>query len=88
MMTPTHILRVLIDLLAGEVVLVQGEVIVVLTQRQVVHLTDEIFKLRIFFAGELLDLLPDFLALCILFSFSGRRKVGRLGELSSRMTSN
>lgn len=60
----------MIDLLAREVVLVEGEVVVVLTQRQIIHRADEIFKLWILLAGQLLDLLPDFFSLSVLFSFS------------------
>lgn len=63
----------MIDGVAGEVVLVDGVIVhAVLTHRKVIHLVDETFKLRILLAGQLLDLLPDLLALCVKFSFSGR----------------
>lgn len=77
----THILRILINLLVRKIVLVQGEVVIVLAQRQIIHLIDEVLELRVFLAGELLDLLPDFFALCILFSFSEKNKVRVVDEV-------
>lgn len=66
----SYIFRILINFVAREVVLVQREVVVVRAQREIIHLIDEIFKAWILLAGELLDLLPNFLALRVLFSFS------------------
>lgn len=66
----TYILRILINLLARKIILVQGEVVVVLTQRQIIHLIDEILKLWILLTCELLNLLPNFFAFRVLFRFS------------------
>jgi hypothetical protein len=82
-MVGTHILRILIDLLVRKVVLVQGEVVVVAAHRQIIHLIDEIFELGILLAGELLDLLPNFFALCVLFSFSVAGRSLEINQLNN-----
>lgn len=61
----------MIDSVAGEVVLVDGVIVhAILTHREIIHLVDETFKLRILLASQLLYLLPYLFALCVKFSFS------------------
>lgn len=79
----SYILWILINFVAREVVLVQREVVVVRAQREIIHLIDKIFKAWVLLASELLDLLPNFLALRVLFSFSV--KVTRTNQGRARL---
>lgn len=64
----TYVSRSLIHFIIQEVIFVQSEVMIFLTQRHVIHFIDEAFKPRVVFTSKFFYLLPNFLTFCTLLT--------------------